>query len=78
MDPVVRAAIDRFVTAFSRWQSLRSPNTDVCPFCGELVAIVPDAGRSHYSHREPLCEPWVPALTAIGAYDLRRTVVAEG
>lgn len=78
MDPIVRAAIDRFVEAFARWQDLKSPDSDLCPFCGELIMIVPDDGKSHYSHREPICDPWVPALTVLGAYDLRRTVIAEG
>lgn len=73
LDPVVRARLDRFVDAFARWQALTAPGTDVCPFCGELVAIVPDDGKSHYSHREPVCPPWVPALTVLGGYDLRRT-----
>lgn len=67
----MREAIDRFVECVSRWETLRHEDSDACPFCGELVVIEPGDGASHYSHREPVCGPWVPALTAIGGYDAR-------
>lgn len=67
----MRAAVDRFIECVIRWQGMRHEDRDVCPFCGGLIVIEPGDDVSHYSHREPVCGPWVPALTAIGGYDAR-------
>lgn len=67
----VREALDRFCDAVARWNQLREPCTDRCPFCSAPVVIRPDDGVSHYSHPEPACPPWVPALQALGGYDMR-------
>jgi hypothetical protein len=69
---LVREALDRFADAIVRWERLREPTTDRCPFCDELVVIRPEGDVSHYSHRDPPCPPWVPALQALGGFDMRR------
>lgn len=77
-DPVVRARLDRFVEAFTRWDALRdSPKNDKCPFCGELVIIKPGETSNDYLHREPACAPWMPALMALGAHSPRREECQE-
>jgi hypothetical protein len=79
LDPVVRARLDRFVDAFTRWNALRGePTNDECPFCGALVVIKPGATSNDYLHLVPACPPWMPALMALGAHSPRSEVLGSG
>jgi hypothetical protein len=63
----------RFADRFQIWSEHRGAAVlnDACPWCGELVVITSRESANDYGHRAPVCEMWVPSLTAMGGAGVR-------